>query len=184
MLQELNLVGFILRFTSIGLALLSSTMVAVSGLGFWPNFLSLFWYTLDLGVSVWGLILWLEASDDETTGAMPTYRSWVINEVASYIEYVAAPWTIFFGLLVELINLFLQALIPILALIGISLPNLTFPWGWMQVGAGVLTIVSYFFIDNLRLLWRYYDEDGYLSSDEACFIFWQDEPDCELAKWL
>lgn len=48
----------------------------------------------------------------------------------------------------------------------------------MQVFGAVLTFVDLFFIDNLRLLWKHYDEDGYLSSEEACFSFWEDGPVC------
>lgn len=94
-------------------------ITASFGTLWWPSLVSIGFYSIDLGLTIWGLLLWLEASDDETAGAMPAYRAWVVNEIPMYIEYFSVTWTFVTGLIVALFSILFASLGAILAMFGI-----------------------------------------------------------------
>ena len=158
--------------------LTSSIFIATYALlGWWPNLVTMLLSALDFGLGIWGLLMFLQVDDSDNWGAESSYRAYMVSNAETWASDFSAPWAFVWGLLLQFVATILAFFASFLAMIGINVPAMTFPWGYVQAGGAFITMISWFFFSSMKDLYLYYDEDEEVAND-SCYNFFIDDYEC------
>lgn len=169
--QATNLMGSTLTLSS------SIAISTFAFFGWWPNLVSLLLSAIDFGLGIWGLLMFLQVDDSDNWGAESSYRAYVVSNLETWVSDFSAPWSFIWGLMVQFVATVLNVFASILSMLGITVPTMTFPWGYAQAVGAFISMIAWFFYGSMEDLYHYYDEDEEVANDE-CYNFFADDYEC------